>query len=80
MLKKLSLSLAFLGSPKVIILDEPLITLDSASCLVLLEEIKRCIHTEGTIFLLSSHQAIEHTMESLNSYVISNKTLTRADA
>lgn len=79
MLKKLSLSLSFLGSAKVIILDEPLITLDSASCHVLLEEVNRCIRTQGTIFLISSHQAIEYAMAGLNSFVISNKTLTRAD-
>lgn len=59
MLKKLSLLLAFLGNPKVILLDEPLITIDTASLAVLNSWIRERYEQEGTSFLLSSHQILE---------------------
>ena len=60
MLKKLSLVLAFLGRPKLILLDEPLITIDTASLKILNNWIAERHNHEGTSFLLSSHQALEH--------------------
>jgi ABC-2 type transport system ATP-binding protein len=59
MMKKLSLLLAFLGKPKLILLDEPLITIDTASLAVLNTWIKERHEQEGTSFLLSSHQILE---------------------
>lgn len=59
MLKKLSLVLAFLGNPKLILLDEPLITIDTESLKILYSWIRQQ-HTEnGVSFLLSSHQALD---------------------
>ena len=59
MLKKLSLVLAFLGRPKLILLDEPLITIDTESLKILYNWIRQQ-HTEnGVSFLLSSHQALD---------------------
>ncbi len=55
MLKKLSIALAFLGKPNVIILDEPLITIDDATVTKVYELIA-AHHAQGTTFLLSSHQ------------------------
>ncbi|MEZ4902055.1 MAG: ABC transporter ATP-binding protein [Spirosomataceae bacterium] len=55
MLKKTSLALAFLGNPKVIILDEPLITIDDAT-VQRVYELVRDTHARGVGFLLSSHQ------------------------
>lgn len=55
MLKKTSLALAFLGDPKVIILDEPLITIDDAT-VQRVYELVRDYHAKGVTFLLSSHQ------------------------
>jgi ABC-2 type transport system ATP-binding protein len=55
MLKKTSLVLAFLGQPKVIILDEPLITIDDAT-VQQVYELVRDYHARGVTFLLSSHQ------------------------
>jgi ABC-2 type transport system ATP-binding protein len=55
MLKKTSLILAFLGNPKVIILDEPLITIDEAT----VNEVYHLVvehYERGVGFLLSSHQ------------------------
>ena len=59
MMKKLSLLLAFLGKPKLILLDEPLITIDTVSLAVLNTWIKERHEQEGTSFLLSSHQILE---------------------
>lgn len=59
MMKKLSLLLAFLGKPKLILLDEPLITIDMASLAILNTWIKERYEQEGTSFLLSSHQILE---------------------
>jgi Fe-S cluster assembly ATPase SufC len=55
MLKKASLLLAFLGNPKLIILDEPFTTIDTASqnFLIQLIELK---WSEGVNFLISTHQ------------------------
>lgn len=60
MLKKLSLVLAFMGKPKLILLDEPLITIDTASLKILNTWIAERHNQDGTSFLLSSHQALEH--------------------
>jgi len=55
MLKKTSLAIAFLGKPKVIILDEPLITIDDATVQKVYDLVQQ-YHTQGVTFLLSSHQ------------------------
>ncbi len=59
MLKKLSLVLAFIGHPKLILLDEPLITIDTASLKILNTWIAQRHNEQGTSFLLSSHQTLE---------------------
>lgn len=59
MLKKLSLVLAFLGKPKLILLDEPLITIDTESLKILYSWIRREHAESGVSFLLSSHQALD---------------------
>lgn len=61
MLKKLSLTMAFLGSPNLIILDEPLVTLDKDARIVLFNLLKDYLNTNNAIFLISSHQLIEST-------------------
>lgn len=60
MLKKLSLVLAFIGKPNLILLDEPLITIDAESLAVLYRWILEQHQQEGTSFLLASHQELEH--------------------
>lgn len=57
MIKKLSIVLAFLGSPSLIVLDEPLVTLDTAS-VQLLYDIIRDHRGQGRSFLFTSHQDI----------------------
>lgn len=59
MLKKLSLVLAFLGQPKLILLDEPLNTIDVESLEVLYRWINAKYQNEKVSFLLSSHQPLD---------------------
>ncbi|MDQ0969976.1 ABC-2 type transport system ATP-binding protein [Flavobacterium sp. W4I14] len=59
MLKKLSLVLAFLGQPKLILLDEPLNTIDIESLEILYRWINEKYQNEKISFLLSSHQPLE---------------------
>lgn len=59
MVKKLSLILAFIGTPSLIILDEPLTTLDAKSAIYLGEWIKKISATNTCTFLFSSHQDVE---------------------
>lgn len=55
MAKKLSLVLGFIGSPSLVLLDEPLITLDQQSVNNLLQLIEQT-HAQGVSFLITSHQ------------------------
>lgn len=80
MVKKVSLLLAFLGDPSLIILDEPLITIDREAREVLFELIKE-YHRNGVTFLLSSHQLFEQEgLHVSQSFRLKNKTLIAADA
>jgi ABC-2 type transport system ATP-binding protein len=75
MTKKLSLALAFLGNPGVIILDEPLITLDEHTRKILSAQITASANN-GTTFLVSSHQALDDFHVPLsNMFAIREKTL-----
>jgi ABC-2 type transport system ATP-binding protein len=77
MLKKLSLTMAFLGNPALIILDEPIITLDEAARNTLYEIIAE-YQEKGISFLISSHQRIENSPFAItSSFQIQNKTLVR---
>lgn len=55
MAKKLSLVLGFLGKPKLILLDEPLITLDTNATSILEQLIVEYCNN-GVSFIISSHQ------------------------
>lgn len=58
MLKKLSLALAFSGQPAVILLDEPLITIDSDTVPALYTLIRDYHRQHGVTFCITSHQPI----------------------
>jgi len=77
MTKKLSLVLAFLGHPKWILLDEPLITLDTKAvetCLSLIHEYNQ----QGISFLITSHQSFIDLAPFHTQLVrIENKTLVQ---
>lgn len=65
MMKKLSILLAFIGSAKLILLDEPLITLDAAFIPLFLSAIKER-QSKGVSFLITSHQPFEEAMVAFN--------------
>ncbi|MEO8771198.1 MAG: ATP-binding cassette domain-containing protein [Ferruginibacter sp.] len=79
MTKKLSLVLAFIGNTSLIVLDEPLITLDpyafTAACKFILERFKNT----GTAFLMSSHQDLdtELTLSGKEITVINRSVLIK---
>lgn len=76
MLKKLSLAMAFLGSPQVIILDEPLITLDETARTILLNKIRELVTLHNVTFLMSSHQALEQKDVPVQGiYTVRDKTI-----
>ena len=77
MLKKLSLILAFAGNPKWILLDEPLITLDTDAVQVVLQLIEQA-YQQGISFLLTSHQdvAFPHHNLPLQTLYIKDKTIS----
>ena len=58
MVKKLSLVLAFIGQPKYILLDEPLVTIDKESVPILYELIDSHL-MNGVNFIFTSHQAFD---------------------
>lgn len=75
MLKKLSLALAFLGQPAWILLDEPLITMDTAALEVLYQWIS-ARRAAGVHFMLSSHQALDAaSLPGLQTLLVENRTV-----
>lgn len=77
MVKKLSIALAFLGSPRLIILDEPLITIDQEARDNLFDLI-RDYRERSVTFLISSHQLFETGNIALTErYRLQNKNLVR---
>ncbi|WP_293306039.1 ABC transporter ATP-binding protein [Pedobacter sp. UBA5917] len=77
MLKKLSLVLAFLGKPKLILLDEPLNTIDAESLDILYHWVNERYEKERTSFLLSSHQPLDVLkLSGLKEISIEDKKLT----
>jgi len=77
MAKKLSLVLGFMGNPKLILLDEPLITLDQRSVAALQSLIQQC-YVGGVSFLITSHQEITFDTLMPTRLLIEDKTLIRA--
>ncbi|RAJ26195.1 ABC transporter ATP-binding protein [Pedobacter cryoconitis] len=76
MLKKLSLILAFLGKPEIILLDEPLITVDVESLEVLYQWITEKHEKDKTSFLLASHQPFESSaLPLIKNILIENQHL-----
>ena len=75
MAKKLSLLLAFMGKPKLILLDEPFITLDQQAKIVV-EELIAEYHNKGTAFIIPSHQEFMLPGNSQAfAIVLENKTI-----
>lgn len=79
MLKKLSIVLAFLGKPQLILLDEPLITLDTDSLKILYKWIEKKFVEDGVSFLISSHQPLSFDSGiATKTLLVENRTLNFA--
>lgn len=78
MLKKLSLAMAFLGDPYLIILDEPFITLDASSRKNLALLIQESLSMDVTVLLSSHHPIEEDGLEITSTFTIQHKTLIPA--
>jgi ABC-2 type transport system ATP-binding protein len=75
MLKRLSLCLAFLGNPALILLDEPFNTLDT-SAIATLKELLDTHQEKGVDFVLVSHQDMhEYGIKVSSSFVVENNTI-----
>lgn len=76
MMKKLSLVLGFTGNPQLILLDEPLIALDSESVEILQNTITT-YSKKGVSFIITSHHPLNNEMVKFDaSFIIKNQTLT----
>jgi len=62
MLKKLSLALAFIGNPKWILLDEPLITVDAEAVAIICSLINTSNLEKDISFIITSHQPFQAGM------------------
>jgi ABC-2 type transport system ATP-binding protein len=75
MVKKLSLILAFLGDPSLLVLDEPFVSLDTAS-VALLYQVIRDHRRKGCSLLLTSHQDVDEDVLPLDmTLLIREQTL-----
>ncbi len=75
MVKKLSLVLAFIGNPKLILLDEPLVTLEDHSIPILIKLINQYHSERDVTFILTSHQLLEHEdFLSMETILVKDKT------
>jgi ABC-2 type transport system ATP-binding protein len=76
MIKKLSLLLAFLGNPSLILLDEPFAMLDEASISVLPVLMGKYQEDHGSSFIFSSHHAVPPDSFAIDKkIVISDQTM-----
>lgn len=76
MLKKLSLVLAFIGKPNVILLDEPLITLDANSVSTICQIINRC-YQSGISFIIASHQPVQTDQLSFTGTLVAENRIVK---
>jgi len=75
MVKKLSLMLAFIGKPSLLLLDEPLAMLDEGSVHILPELINAYHKEFKTGFIFSSHQPINLFSLTVSQILITDRTL-----
>ncbi len=75
MTKKLSLLLAFIGRPSLVLLDEPLANLDEGSMDIIPELIKAYYMEFGTSFIFSSHQNFAIPSVDIRKLLVSDQFL-----
>jgi ABC-2 type transport system ATP-binding protein len=75
MIKKLSLLLAFIGRPALMLLDEPLSTLDEGAVHHMPDLISAYHKEFGTCFIFSSHQPFKSYAQAVHKILICDQTL-----
>jgi ABC-2 type transport system ATP-binding protein len=75
MVKKLSLLLAFIGKPSLILMDEPLATLDEESVHILPDLISAYFKEFSTSFIFSSHQPFRSSALQIKKILITEQSL-----
>ncbi len=76
MLKKTSLAMALLGQPDLLLLDEPLTTLDAATVARLIDYLQNRLG-EGLTLLLTSHQELQPTgLPLVGNWLVADGTIT----
>jgi ABC-2 type transport system ATP-binding protein len=75
MVKKLSLMLAFIGKASLILLDEPLATLDEGSIHILPDLISAYHKEFKTCFIFSSHQPFKSYSQEIDRITITNQSV-----
>ena len=75
MVKKLSLMLAFIGRTSLILLDEPLATLDEESIHILPDLISAYHKEFKTCFIFSSHQPFKSYSQEIDRIAITNQSI-----
>ena len=75
MIKKLSLLLAFIGKPSLILLDEPLATLDEGSMHILPDLISAYHKEFKSCFIFSSHQPFKSYSLTIHKILITDQSL-----
>ena len=75
MVKKLSLLLAFIGKPLLILMDEPLATLDEESVHILPDLISAYFKEFNTSFIFSSHQPFKFNALPIKKLLINDQCL-----
>lgn len=76
MMKRLSLVLAFLGNPSLVLLDEPFNALDTKA-IEILKNIIVQTQEKGVDFILVSHQDIDHLSIPIDAcLIVKNHTIT----
>ena len=76
MVKKLSIALAFIGEPRLILLDEPLITIDVNAVDVVCQLIRER-YKKGVSFIITSHQMLHASQLSFTGTMVAeNQTIT----
>ena len=77
MMKKLSVLLAFVGKPRFILLDEPLVTIEDSFLPLIYDLIKKYHGESKTGFLISSHQALDSKhLPAYDILTVANQTVT----
>ncbi len=73
MLKKISLISVFAGTPRILALDEPFTTIDTATQEILLERLRECLAQGQSIFIASHHDWPQYLLATDHHFKVENR-------